>query len=275
MPNVKNNTKRFESVPKKSKNDMTKTGEFKRMFSQDIVDSDNFYDLPFNSQLLYFHLGMHADIKGFVQPKKIARAIGLKIEDLRPLIQNNFIIPFESGVVVITHWNVNNRTREDREAPTRFTEEATKLEKHNNEYRVLQEHSRSSPAQYSIGKDRLGKDRETSGTRVKRSGKGTKIRGKTISEDHLEKIGQTILTWFNQTAGTRYKSIKGFKSNLAYWLNEYDEDDIKKALTAIGNGKWWAKNPSPTLLFRRKTPQGEPADYIGSLISGGGDVHEK
>lgn len=128
----------------------------KRMFSLEVVDSDRFYDLPFNSQLLYFHLGMKADVKGFVEPKKIARTIGLKIEDLKPLIEDNFVIPFSSGVVIITHWNVNNLTREDREAPTRYKEEYALLSSNNNEYVLLQENSGSCPAQNRIGKDRIG-----------------------------------------------------------------------------------------------------------------------
>lgn len=117
----------------------------KRMFSKDIIDSDKFYDLPFNSQLLYFHLGMNGDVKGFVEPKKVCRMVGVKIEDLKPLIHAGFVIPFESGVVVITHWNINNLTREDREAPTRFVEELAMLKSNNNEYLLLEDNSSTTP----------------------------------------------------------------------------------------------------------------------------------
>ena len=71
----------------------------KRMFSLSVIDSDRFYDLPLDSQLLYFHLGMHADVKGFVQPRKIIRLVGLKPIDLKPLIERELVIPFESGVI--------------------------------------------------------------------------------------------------------------------------------------------------------------------------------
>jgi len=129
------------------------------MFSSDIVDSDKFLDLPFTSQLLYFHLGMHGDVKGFVQPKKITRSVGLKIEDLKPLILEGFVIPFESGVVVITHWNINNSTREDREAPTIYAEELSRLSRSDRQYTLLQENSRSTPAQYSIVESSIVEDR--------------------------------------------------------------------------------------------------------------------
>ncbi|MDE5907772.1 MAG: hypothetical protein K2H52_03365 [Lachnospiraceae bacterium] len=43
----------------------------RRMFSLDIVDTDNFLDMPVTTQALYFHLGMRADDDGFVSsPKK-------------------------------------------------------------------------------------------------------------------------------------------------------------------------------------------------------------
>lgn len=81
----------------------------KRMFSLSVVDTDRFLDMPVSTQALYFHLGMHGDDDGFVSsPRKIARAAGCNDDDLRLLIQKNYIIPFESGVVVITDWRLNN-----------------------------------------------------------------------------------------------------------------------------------------------------------------------
>lgn len=137
------------------------------MFSRAIVDSDEFYEMPLTSQLLYFHLGMHADVKGFVQPKKVIRVVGLKTEDLRPLIAYNFVIPFASGVVLVTHWKINNQLREDREAPTLYTEEWGMVQSQNNAYLldknttpgVLPEESRRTPAQYRVGKGSIDKDR--------------------------------------------------------------------------------------------------------------------
>ena len=47
----------------------------RRMFSNDIADTDKFLEMPPTSQSLYFHLGLKADDDGFVaSPKKIARA---------------------------------------------------------------------------------------------------------------------------------------------------------------------------------------------------------
>ena len=106
------------------------------MFSQQITDSDSFLDMPLSAQALYFHLGMTADDDGFVNnPKRIQRVIGANEDDLKLLIAKKFIIAFESGVVVIKHWKINNAIRSDRYTPTVYTEEKALLnEKSNKAY---------------------------------------------------------------------------------------------------------------------------------------------
>ena len=77
----------------------------RRMFSKVITNSDSFLEMPSSSQNLYFHLNMNADDDGFVDKvKSIMRMIGAKDDDLRVLIAKSFIIPFDTGIVVIRHW---------------------------------------------------------------------------------------------------------------------------------------------------------------------------
>ena len=111
----------------------------KRMFSQKIIDSDAFLDMPTSAQALYFHLGMRADDDGFVNnPKKIKSFVGAADDDLKLLIAKNFLIPFESGVVVIKHWRIHNYIQKDRYHPTAYTEEMAQLEaKENNAYTLV------------------------------------------------------------------------------------------------------------------------------------------
>ncbi|MFR3791361.1 MAG: hypothetical protein ACLTWO_05445 [Blautia massiliensis (ex Durand et al. 2017)] len=100
----------------------------KRMFSLSVVDTDRFLDMPVSTQALYFHLGMHGDDDGFVSgPRKIARAAGCNDDDLRLLIQKKYIIPFKSGVVVITDWKINNTLKNDRYKPTVYQDELNEL----------------------------------------------------------------------------------------------------------------------------------------------------
>lgn len=100
----------------------------KRMFSRKIVESDAFLDLPMSAQCLFFHLNMNADDDGFINsPRMIQRTIGASAEDLQILIDKKFILSFDSGVVVIKSWWMNNYIAKDRYKPTLYTEEKAKL----------------------------------------------------------------------------------------------------------------------------------------------------
>jgi hypothetical protein len=100
----------------------------RRMFAKTIIDSDVFLDMPLSTQALYFHLCMRADDDGFINaPKKIARMIGCGDDEFKVLIGKRFVIPFESGVVVIKHWKIHNFIQSDRYRPTMYVEEKAKL----------------------------------------------------------------------------------------------------------------------------------------------------
>lgn len=100
----------------------------KRMFSKKIIDTDWFMDMPASTQNLYFHLSMRADDDGFVaSPKRIIKLIGATEDDYKVLIAKKFIIPFESGVCVITDWRINNYLRNDRYTETIYKEEKSSL----------------------------------------------------------------------------------------------------------------------------------------------------
>lgn len=101
----------------------------KRMFSLQVVDTDKFMDMSTSAQALYFHLGMHGDDDGFVaSPRKIARAAGCNDDDMRLLAAKGFIIPFDSGVVVIADWKINNTLQNDRYKETIYQEEKATLQ---------------------------------------------------------------------------------------------------------------------------------------------------
>ena len=111
----------------------------RRMFAKTIVDSDVFLDMPLSTQALYFHLSMRADDEGFINnAKKIQRMIGATEDDLKELVAKNFIILFDSGIVVIKHWRIHNYIQSDRYKPTVYTEEKQALGiKQNKAYTLL------------------------------------------------------------------------------------------------------------------------------------------
>jgi hypothetical protein len=112
----------------------------RRMFAKTIIDSDAFLDMPLSTQSLYFHLSMRADDDGFINnPKKIQRMVGASDDDLKLLIAKNFIIPFESGIVVIKHWKIHNYIQSDRYRPTMYKEEKEMLQTKVNKAYTLQD----------------------------------------------------------------------------------------------------------------------------------------
>ena len=100
----------------------------RRMFTKKITDSDAFTALPPTTQALYFHLCMGADDDGFSD--KIRNAMFFAhadSNDFNLLVQKRFIIPFDSGVIVIKHWRMHNLIKSDRYHETAYIEERAAL----------------------------------------------------------------------------------------------------------------------------------------------------
>ena len=93
------------------------------MFDLDIINQDSFIELPMDAIALYFLLGMEADDEGFVNPKRVMKLYGGKEDSIKVLSAKGYLIPFESGVVVITDWKRNNYLNKDRIKPTIYSYE--------------------------------------------------------------------------------------------------------------------------------------------------------
>ena len=140
------------------------------MIAKSIIKSDQFLDMPATTQCLYFHLLLEADDDGFINaPKSIMRVIGAKDDDMRVLQAKGYIIPFESGVIVIKHWRLHNSLRKDRYNPNPQLENERKqlVVADNKEYQLAtnwqpngNQLATSCIPLVATGKDRLGKDRE-------------------------------------------------------------------------------------------------------------------
>lgn len=133
----------------------------RRMFSKDVVENDLFLDMPSSAQALYFHLGLRADDDGFVgNPRSVLREVQATIDDLRLLLDKGFVIAFENGVIVITHWRVNNYIQRDRYKTTVYQDELKRL-KHDEigVYTILYteciQNVYEMDTQVRLGKDRL------------------------------------------------------------------------------------------------------------------------
>lgn len=199
------------------------------MFAKTIIDSDAFLDMPLSTQALYFHLSMRADDDGFINnPRKIQRTIGCGDDDLKLLIAKRFIIPFESGIVVIKHWKIHNYIQKDRYKETVYTDEKSMLEtKGNKAYALLEQPCIQDVSkvdtQVRLGKDRLGQDSQGESvpdsqnppTPPKPSNKSAKYK--------------QIIDYLNEKAGTAYRSTsKATQSHINARLSEgFDVEHFK------------------------------------------------
>lgn len=194
----------------------------RRMFAKTIIDSDSFLDMPLSSQALYFHLNMRADDDGFINnPKKIARMIGASDDDMRILMGKSFIIPFDSGVVVIKHWRINNYIRNDRYHTTVYQEEKETLSiKENGAYTI--DNTEMLPhgipmvdqmeTEVRLGKDSIDKD--------------------SIGKSSIDKYIVEIVDYLNLVCGTNYGSkTKNTVKHIKARLDEgFSVDDFKTVI---------------------------------------------
>ena len=223
----------------------------RRMIAKSIIKSDQFLDMPATTQCLYFHLLLEADDDGFINaPKSIMRVIGAKDDDMRVLQAKGYIIPFESGVIVIKHWRLHNSLRKDRYNPNPQLENERKqlVVADNKEYQLAtnwqpngNQLATSGIPLVATGKDRLGKDRL----------------GKNTYSPSLPSVAEDIVTFLNSVTGSSYRSTtdKTRKLIAARLAEGFTIDDFKAVITK--KAKEWqgtdmAQYLRPETLFGTK-----------------------
>lgn len=198
----------------------------KRMFSKTIVLSDTFLDMPATTRCLYFTLSMLADDEGFVNnPKSIMRQCGAAEDDFKILIAKYFIIPCESGVVVIRHWHINNYLRNDRFTPTKCTEEKKFIELKNGVYEKT-----DKPAEII---------------------KPKKTRGKLIDREPKNELEEVEKTYLLQYKALYEKGILATEEPVINWtaarkqtndmLSKFGKELLLKAIKKAVDDTWCVK----------------------------------
>lgn len=190
----------------------------RRMFSKRITDTDKFLDMSLSTQALYFHLNMAADDDGFIdRPKTIQRTIGASDDDFKILVAKQFIVPFDSGVVVIKDWYIHNFIRKDTYQPTLYQEEKRMIEEHmpkqnyNKKIRNKYVDGTLTERQQLVdsGKDRIGKDR---------------IGKDKLDKDSVEKNGDSSSA--SNELSLRYFYEK-YEEVVGRFLNPFEIEDIE------------------------------------------------
>ena len=183
----------------------------RRMFAKTIVLSDAFLDMPMSARCLYFTLGMFADDDGFVNsPRGIMRQCGASDDDIKVLLAKKFLLSFESGVIVIKHWRINNYLQKDRYTPTKYlTEKATLTLDENNAYRGTKAIPETMYTQDMYTQDRLGKDRLGKDSTGKDIDTLT-LKGSSICASDFDRFWEAYPKKKNkETARRAFKKLKG------------------------------------------------------------------
>lgn len=223
----------------------------RRMMAKSIIKSDLFLDMPATTQNLYFHMLLEADDDGFINsPKSIMRVIGAKDDDIKVLIAKQFVIPFESGVLVIKHWKIHNYIQKDRYRPSLRPEKELLSVAENKEYvEVLGDVS--SMDTRCIQNVRVGK------VSIGKSSIGKSSIGKNTYSPSLPSVAEEIVTFLNSVTGSSYRSTtsKTRKLIAARLAEGFTADDFKtvvnkKAKEWIGTDM--AQYLRPETLFGTK-----------------------
>lgn len=230
----------------------------RRMFAKSIIDSDLFLDMPQSAQCLYFHLSMRADDEGFVNaPKKIQRMIGASEDDCRLLVAKKFLIPFDTGVVVIRHWRIHNYIQKDRFKPTMYQSEKSSLSLDDTgAYQLMDTdciQGVSEPdTQVRLGKGSLGKSSEGKGSGGERE-KGRKRPPARFVPPTLEEVAAYCKERKNTVDPERFhdyysangwvqgkgKPIKDWKAAVRTWG--------RNSTGSVGSGQRTQKNPPKSM----------------------------
>lgn len=204
----------------------------RRMMSKSIIKSDTFLDMPATTQNLYFHMLLDADDDGFINaPKSIMRMIGAKDDDMKVLAAKQFVIPFESGVVVIKDWKIHNYIQNDRYKPSTLPERDLLNIQKDKTYTLKSDVSRMDTEciqTVSIGKDRIGKVR----LGKDRIGKDSIDTLCHVSHDDVDKSHIEIIEYLNVKTGSKFKATtKPYIQAIRSRLKEgYTVDDFKTVI---------------------------------------------
>lgn len=226
----------------------------RRMFAKSVIDCDMFLDMPQSARLLYYDLSMRADDDGFITPKKVMRMTGASNDDLQILIAKKFVIPFDSGVVVIKHWRINNYLQNDRYKETIFLDEKSMLNVDAKKEYELSNNACIQPVYNSdttciqngyTGKDRgsIGKvsidkytEKEITAEAVKEKEQPQSLRIKLKNQDYYitESDIRDMQRMYNGTVDVRSEAI----SCCAY----YDEHQCSATSWQVALTKWISRS---------------------------------
>ena len=151
----------------------------KRMVSNSIIHTDKFLQMSTTAQLLYFFLLIEADDDGFnAMPQSVMGMCKASREDMRQLVEHGYVLPFESGVIVIRHWLIHNQLRVATYRPTEREEKYLLGAGQNGEYELLSELPEGAKSLVELQDEKSrkkGKEEPLTMTDLKRANKNVRL----------------------------------------------------------------------------------------------------
>lgn len=161
----------------------------RRMFSIKIINSARFLRMPYDSQNLYFHLGIRADDDGVVEAYPVMKLLGSTEDNLKVLAAKGFIQVLNDDLVAfITDWKEHNLIRADRKIDSIYKPLLLKLLP---EVELVEPRERADATKKQTGRPtddqrtaqvRLGKDRLSKDNTIAPQSDAGKEEGKIINE---------------------------------------------------------------------------------------------
>lgn len=198
------------------------------MINKRIIVSDTFLDMPLSAQALYFHLNAIADDDGFIEnPNSFKRMIRASNDDLKILIAKQYILPFESGVVVVKHWLIHNYIRRDRYNETMHVEEKKKLQINEDKtysyyegIPLVNQPTTNGIPMVDTGKDRTGKDRTGKDNNHNTKQDENILEGSPQDEQATSSLSSLFEFWECNGFGMLAPRTR---EDLTYWVKDFQE----------------------------------------------------
>lgn len=178
-------------------------------------------------------------------PKTILRMIGASEDDFKILVTNGFVIVFESGIIVITHWKRNNYIQKDSYKWTIYKDEKSYLNISNNNLyekteRICIQNVSDLDTQDRIGKYRL--DKERGGEEESPSPPNSKTYGEykniRLTDEEYRKLKDKLQGHTDMMIGKLSRYIKStgktYQDHYVTILNWYEQDKDKLSQKKTG-----------------------------------------
>ena len=118
--------------------------------------------------------------------------------------------------------------------------------------------------QYQQNETQVKLKRNSSETQVKTNKNDKNVKNEK-NDNKINTELDKIRKHYNRVFGRDTKSTEGYRKNYLHWKEIHSTEKIMKAIDVARQDNFWKDKLTLTILFRRKSPQGEDVDYIEDI----------